>query len=121
MALAHLDRALALATHLPQPAACQTALLRQRLALRRILVQLPAWQADVDEVLRLAELLHDDSARLDALEAQISLHVLQSSFAAVEECATQALVLADQLGDRLAAARIHQTFGWHLADALGRS
>ena len=121
VALAHLNRALAMLVHIAQPTALQIALLRQRLPLQRILVQMPAWQADVDDLLRLADAAHDDLVRLDALEAQISLHVLQSSFAAVEESATRALELAEQLGDRLAAARIHQTLGWHLADALGRS
>ncbi|HHW87946.1 MAG TPA: AAA family ATPase [Chloroflexi bacterium] len=121
VALAHLERAFLLLTHTPQSTGLTIELLRQRLALRRILVQIPAWQADIDQLLQLAGLMHDEHARLDALEAQISLHVLQSELAAVEESAMQALALAERLGDRRAAARIHQTLGWHLADALGRS
>ena len=121
VALTHLERAFALLAHVAQPGTLKIDLLRQRLALRRILVQIPAWQADVAELLRLADLAQDHHARLDALEAQISLHVLQSELAAVEQSALKALALAEQLGDRRAAARIHQTLGWHLADALGRS
>lgn len=121
VALTHLERAFAMLAHVAQPMTLKIQPLRQRLALRRILVQIPAWQADIDELLRLADLMQDDHARLDALEAQISLHVLQSELPAVEEGATQALALAARLGDLRAAARIHQTFGWHLADALGRS
>ncbi|MFO7632058.1 MAG: AAA family ATPase [Caldilinea sp.] len=121
VALAHLDRAFALLPNAPQPEAIHLNLLRQRLALRRTLVQIAAWQADAAELLRLAAASHDDAALLDALEAQISLHVLQSDFTRVEETAAQALSLARQTDDRLAEARIHQTVGWHLADALGRS
>jgi tetratricopeptide (TPR) repeat protein len=122
VALTQLNRAFALLPHLPQPATItQVALLRQRLALRRILVQLAEWAADAADLLRLAAAVEDNAARLEALEAQISLRVLQSDFAQAEATAEQALALAQQLGDRLAEARIRQTLGWHLADALGRS
>jgi DNA-binding SARP family transcriptional activator/predicted ATPase len=122
VALTQLNRAFALLPHLPQPPTItQVALLRQRLALRRILVQLAEWEADAADLLQLAAAVEDNAARLEALEAQISLRVLQSDFALAEATAEQALALAQQLGDRLAEARIRQTLGWHLADALGRS
>jgi tetratricopeptide (TPR) repeat protein len=86
-----------------------------------VLVRLPGWQSDAQEVLRLAEAAGDDAARLEALEAQISLHVLLSDFGQAEATAGEALALAQQSGDRVAEARVRQTLGWHLADALGRS
>jgi tetratricopeptide (TPR) repeat protein len=121
LALAQLDRAFALLPRLPQSEDVRLALLGQRLALRRALVQLPEWSADAHDLLRLATAVGDDGARLAALEAQISLHVLQSEFALVETTAGQALALAQRTGNRLAEARIRQTWGWHLTDALGRS
>jgi tetratricopeptide (TPR) repeat protein len=89
--------------------------------LQRVLVRLPDWQSDAQEVLRLAAAAHDDAARLDALEAQITLSVLLSDFSGMETTAGAALALAQAMGDRVAEARIRQTLGWHLADALGRS
>ena len=121
VALTQLNRAFTLLSHLPEPDAARVALLRQRLALRRILVQLADWETDADDLLQLTAAVQDNAARLEALEAQISLRVLQSDFALAEATAEQALALARQLGDRLAEARIRQTLGWHLADALGRS
>jgi predicted ATPase len=121
VALAQLNRAFALLPHLPEADAARLALLRQRLALRRALVQLAEWEADAADLLRLGTAVGDAVAQLEALEAQISLHVLQSDFALVEETAAAALALAAQTGDRPAEARIRQTLGWHLADALGRS
>lgn len=121
VALTQLNRAFALLPHLPEPNAARVALLRQRLALRRTLVQLPEWETDAADLLQLATAVQDNAGRLEALEAQISLRVLQSDFALAEATAEQALTLARQLGDRLAEARIRQTLGWHLADALGRS
>lgn len=121
VALAQLKRAFTLLPHLPEPDAARLTLLRQRLALHRVLVQLPEWQSDAADLLRLAEVTQDDAAQLEALEAQISLYVLQSDFALVEITAAHALALAAQTGDRLAEARIRQALGWHLADAMGRS
>jgi DNA-binding SARP family transcriptional activator len=121
VALAQLNRAFALLPHLPEADAARLALLRQRLALRRALVQLAEWEADAADLLRLGTAVGDAVAQLEALEAQISLRVLQSDFALVEETAAAALALAAQTGDRPAEARIRQTLGWHLADALGRS
>ncbi len=121
VALAQLNRAFALLPHLPQPETARLALLRQRLALRRALVQLAEWAVDAADLLALGTAVGDIPAQLEALEAQMSLHVLQSEFALVEETAAAALALAAQTGDRLAEARIRQTLGWHLADALGRS
>jgi DNA-binding SARP family transcriptional activator len=120
-ALELVNRAIDLLPNLAQPDTTRLALLRQRLTLQRVLVHLPDWQSDAVEVLRLAELVRDDDARLDALEAQISLHVLLSDFAQVEATAAQALALAQETANRVAEARIRQTLGWHLADALGRS
>ena len=120
-ALELVNRAVDLLAHLPRPEAARLALLRQRLALQRVLVRLPGWQSDAQEVLRLAAAAHDDAARLDALEAQITLHVLLSDFIQVETTAGAALALAQATGDRVAEARIRQTWGWHLTDALGRS
>jgi DNA-binding SARP family transcriptional activator/tetratricopeptide (TPR) repeat protein len=120
-ALELVDQAFELLPNLAQPDAARLALLRQRLALQRVLVRLPGWQSDALEVLRLAEAAHDDAARLDALEAQITLNVLLSDFIEVETTAGAALALAQATGDRVAEARIRQTWGWHLADALGRS
>lgn len=121
VALAQVNRAIALLPNLSQPENMRLVLLQQRLALRRILVQLPEWQADAADLLHLAEASGNEAARLEALEAQISLHVLQSDFALVEITAGQALALAHSTGQRTAEARIRQTLGWHLADALGRS
>ncbi len=121
VALAQLDCAFALLPYLRQTQTARLALLRQRLALRRVLVQLPEWQADAADLLNLAAAASDAEAQLEALEAQISLFVLQSDFARAEETAVGALALAVQTGNRLAEARIRQTLGWHLADALGRS
>ncbi|HRQ37796.1 MAG TPA: AAA family ATPase [Chloroflexota bacterium] len=121
VALAQINRAFSLLPHLPEPEAVRLALLRQRLVLRRALVQLPEWAADAADLLALATAVGDIPAQLEALEAQMSLHVLQSAFALVEETAAAALALAAQTGDRLAEARIRGTLGWHLADALGRS
>ncbi len=121
VALTLLNNAFALLPHLPQPDEARRSLLRQRLTLHRTLVQIPAWQADAAELLHLANAANNIPARLEALEAQISLYVLQSDFARVESTAVQALTLAEQTGDRLAEARLRQTIGWHLADALGRS
>lgn len=120
-ALGLVERGLALVEHLPRPDAARLALLRQRLALQRVLVRLPAWQNDALEVLRLAAAARDDAARLEALEAQISLLVLLSDFAQAEATAGDALALALSTGDRVAEARIRQTLGWHLADVQGRS
>ncbi len=121
VALSLLNQAFALLPHLPQPDETRRLLLRQRLKLHRTLVQIPAWQADAADLLHLANVANDISARLEALESQISLYVLQSDFAQVEATAVHALALAEQTGDRLAEARLRQTLGWHLADALGRS
>ncbi len=120
-ALTLVNRAIDLLHHLPRPNGDRLALLRQRLALQRMLVRLDAWQADAAEVLHLAIAASDDDARLDALEAQISLHVLKSDFDQIETTAAQALALAQKRSDHVAEARIRQTLGWHLADALGRS
>lgn len=120
-ALSLVERALDLLPHLAQPNPTRLALLRQRLALQRVLVRLPGWQSDALEVLRLAGSTHDHAARLEALEAQISLFVLLSDFGQAETTAGQALALAQQTRHRVAEARIRQTLGWHLADALGRS
>ncbi len=130
-ALEHTNLAIELLTQrtpsaLPEPDEQRMALLRQRLALNRVLVRLPDWQAGIEAVLALAHEQHDDAdalrdAELEALEAQISLHVLRSDFARVEQTAEQALALAVRAGRRVAEARIRQTLGWHLADALGRS
>lgn len=121
VALIQLNRAFALLPHLPEPNIVRIALLRQRLALRRILVQLAEWERDAADLWQLATAVQDNIAQLEALEAQISLRVLQSDFALAEATAEKALALAQQLDDRLAEARIRQTLGWHLADALGRS
>jgi DNA-binding SARP family transcriptional activator/predicted ATPase len=121
VALAQLERAFALLPYLTEAAPVRLELLRQRLALRRALVQLAEWPADAAELYQLAAAVGHDAARLEALEAQISLHVLQSEFTLMEETAGQALALASQTGDKLAEARLRQTLGWHLADALGRS
>ncbi|MCC6602438.1 MAG: AAA family ATPase [Anaerolineae bacterium] len=121
VALTLLNQAFAMLPHLPQPAETRRLLLRQRLRLHHTLVQLPAWQADTLELLQSAPAANDSAAWLEALESQISLSVLQSDFAQVEAAAGQALALAEQTGDRLAEARLRQTLGWHLADALGRS
>jgi DNA-binding SARP family transcriptional activator len=121
VALTLLNQAFDLLPHLPQPDETRRLLLRQRLKLHHTLVQIPAWQADATELLHLANATNDISARLEALESQISLYVLQSDFAQVEVTAVHALALAEQTGDRLAEARLRQTLGWHLADALGRS
>lgn len=118
-ALSLLNQALTLLPTLPQPDNLRLELLRQRLALHHLLVRIPEWQADAADLLNQAG--GNMTIRLEALEAQISLFVLQSDFARVEETAAQALVLAAQTGDRLAEARIRQTWGWHLADVLGRS
>lgn len=120
-ALELINRALDLLKQAPRPEAHRLVLLRQRLALQRVLVRLPDWQSDAEEVLRLAAAARDDAARLDALEAQITLYVLLSDFSQMETTADAALALAQATGDRVAEARIHQTLGWHLADALGRS
>lgn len=125
-ALEHTNRAVELLTRLPESDEQRMALLRLRLALNRVLVRLPDWQADIEAVLRLAREQRNDAdalreARLEALEAQISLHVLRSDFARVEQTAEQALALAVRAGQQVAEARIRQTLGWHLADALGRS
>lgn len=120
-ALGLVEQAINLLSNLPQPEATRLALLRQRLALQRVLVRLPGWQSDAQEVLRLAAAAGDNAARLEALEGQISLHVLLSDFGQAEVTAGQALALAQQTGDRVAEARVRQTLGWHLADALGRS
>ncbi len=120
-ALALIDQALASLPKLVRPEAARLGLLRRRLALQRVLVRIPQWQADAHEVLRLAARARDSGARLDALEAQISLHVLLSDFTQVEATAGEALALAQDAGDRVAEARVRQTWGWHLADALGRA
>ena len=120
-ALDLVERAIALLPRLPRPEAEHLALLRQRLALQRVLVRLPAWQIDALEVLRLAAAARDDAARLEGLEAQISLFILLSDFAQAEATAGEALALARQRGDQVAEARVRQTLGWHLTDALGRS
>lgn len=120
-ALDHVNQAFALLPELPDPSPVHLALLRQRLALQRVLVHLADWQADAAALLAAAQLAGETGAELEALEAQISLHVLQSDFAQVEETAGRALTLAQQAGDLAAEARIRQTLGWHLADALGRS
>ena len=118
-ALSLVNQAVALLPALPLPDELRLELLRQRLALHRLLVRIPEWQTDVADLLNRAGANTD--IRLEALEAQISLFVLQSDFTRVEETAGQALALAAQTGDRLAEARIRQTWGWHLADVLGRS
>lgn len=120
-ALGLVEQAISLLSNLQQAEATRLVLLRQRLALQRVLVRLPNWQSDALEVLRLAATACDDAARLEALEAQISLSVLLSDFAQAETTATEALALAMQTGDRVAEARIRQTLGWHLADVQGRS
>ena len=120
-ALEMVERAFELLPAVLQPDRTRLALLRQRLALQRVLVRLPGWQSDAAEVLQLGTAAHDGAARLEALEAQISLHVLLSDFAQAERVADQALALAQQTGDRVAEARVRQTLGWQLADALGRS
>ncbi|HMP42199.1 MAG TPA: AAA family ATPase, partial [Roseiflexaceae bacterium] len=97
VALTHLDAAWSLVPYATQPEATRLGLLRRRLALHRMLVQLPEWQADTAELLQLADRLGDTAARLDALEAQMSLHVLLSDFALIEATATPALALALQL------------------------
>jgi DNA-binding SARP family transcriptional activator/tetratricopeptide (TPR) repeat protein len=121
VALIHVEAAFALLAQAAEPETTRLRLLRRRLALRRTLVQISEWRADTEELLRAAAFARDDEARLAALEAQISLCVLQSDFALIEPTAAEALVLAERMGDRLAAGRIHHTLGWHLADALGRS
>jgi tetratricopeptide (TPR) repeat protein len=120
-ALELIHRAFDLLPHLPRPEAVRLSLLRQRLALQRVLVRLAGWQSDANEVLCMATAARDDHAQLDALQAQISLHVLQSDFAQIEVTAAQALALAQKMGDQVAEASIRQVLGWHLADALGRS
>ena len=121
VALEQIDHAFAILAHLSEPKAARLTLLRRRLALARILVQLPTWRADADEVRQLAEQAGATEALLEALEAQMSLQVLQSHFGEVEATAAHALTLATKSGNQVAAARIRQTLGWHLADALGRS
>ena len=121
VALQHVERALALLPRLPDPEAARLALLQRRLDLLRILVRIPDWAAQAAELLALAERAGAVDAQLAALEAQMSLHVLQSRFAAVEEVGRRALALAAAAGRPAAAARLHHTLGWHLADALGRS
>lgn len=121
VALAHIEAAFALLACAPQPESVRLRLLRRRLALHRTLVQLPEWRADTDELRQAAAVAGDDAARLDALEAQISLCVLQSDFTLIEPTAAEALAIAAQTGNRMAEARVHHTLGWHLADALGRS
>jgi tetratricopeptide (TPR) repeat protein len=120
-ALALIDQAMAVLPKLGRPETARLGLLRRRLALQRVLVRIPDWQTDAQEVLRLAVNARDTGARLDALEAQISLCVLLSDFERVEATAGEALALAQAAGDRIAEARVRQTWGWHLADALGRS
>jgi tetratricopeptide (TPR) repeat protein len=121
VALAHVEAAYAMLPRVPQPDAVRLRILRRRLALRRTLVQLAEWRADTEDLLQAAAAARDDAARLDALEALMSLYVLLSDFALIEPTAAEALALAARAGDRVAAARIHHTLGWHLADALGRS
>ncbi len=118
-ALSLVNQAITLLPAIPQSEQLHLSLLRQRLALNRLLVRIPQWQADATDLLHRATT--NTSLRLEALEAQISLYVLQSDFARVEETSKQALALAIHTSDRQAEARIRQTYGWHLADALGRS
>lgn len=120
-ALTILNRAFRLLPLLLQPNTLHLALLRQRLALHRALVRISEWQSDAFELLNLAREAGDDKGMLEALESQMSLSVLQSDFAQMEKTAVPALALAVQKQDRAAEARIRQTYGWHLADALGRS
>jgi hypothetical protein len=120
-ALELIQRAFDLLSQLPHPEPIRLGLLRQRLLLQRVLVRLDGWESDANEVLRLAAREQDDDARLDALQAQISLHVLQSDFSHIEVTAAQALALAQQIGNQVAEASIRQTLGWHLTDALARS
>lgn len=120
-ALAMVERAFELLPAVYQPDKTRLALLRQRLALQRVLVRLAGWQSDAAEVLQLGTAAGDSAASLEALEAQIGLHVLLSDFAQAERVGNHALALAQQTGDRVAEARVRQTLGWHLADALGRS
>ena len=73
IALAQVNSAFALLTHLPAADAVQLTLLRRRLALARTLVQLPEWEADAAALLALAEATGEVDAQLEALEAQMSL------------------------------------------------
>jgi predicted ATPase/DNA-binding SARP family transcriptional activator len=120
-ALELIQRAFDLLSHLPHPEPIRLGLLRQRLLLQRVLVRLDGWESDAKEVLRLAARARDDNAQLDALQAQISLNVLQSDFSRIEVTAAQALALAQEMGNQVAEASIRQTLGWHLTDALARS
>lgn len=121
VALTNLEAACGLLPQIKQPTTRHLTLLRQRLALHRTLLHLDAWASDAAQVLAMADELGDSGARLEALEAQMSLAVLQGRAEQVDVTATEALALATKTGDQVAAARLHQTLGWHLADTLGRS
>ncbi|WP_129670890.1 AAA family ATPase [Candidatus Chloroploca sp. Khr17] len=121
VALTNLEAACGLLPQIKQPTTRHLTLLRQRLALHRTLLHLEAWASDAAQVLAMAHELGESGAQLEALEAQMSLAVLQGRAAEVDVTATEALALATATGDQVAAARLHQTLGWHLADALGRS
>ncbi|NCC32717.1 MAG: hypothetical protein EOM24_11960, partial [Chloroflexia bacterium] len=75
VALTNLEAACGLLLQIKAPAILHLTLRRQRLALHRTLLHLDAWAHDAAHVLAMADELGDSAARLEALEAQMSLAV----------------------------------------------
>ena len=118
-ALEHYEQGVALLTHLPDVPGERLALLLHRQRVLRLLAHLGALRSDVEEIERLASRLGDTAAMLEALEVRIRLTNIDSDMLALRENIARAVAMATEAGDPALEARLLNTAGFYLADALG--
>ena len=113
-ALNHFNQAFDLLNIFGGSDAERLALLCARQRVLGALAYVPAWRADVDALEALALQLHNDEARLEALEARIALLSVDSDVATMIVIAQTAAALAAQLGQPQAEARIWRAYAFHV-------
>jgi tetratricopeptide (TPR) repeat protein len=118
-ALEHFNRALKLLDPRRQSQADALAILVRRQRVLRALTRLEDWRADVDEIERLATALGEPTALLEALEARIRLHFIDSDLDALREAIKRALSIASKIDDPSQQAHVLNTAGFYLSDSLG--
>ncbi|HYF63675.1 MAG TPA: hypothetical protein VD886_12725, partial [Herpetosiphonaceae bacterium] len=113
-ALDHTERALALLDGAPPDPAARLALLCVRQRVLGIGGRIAGWRADVDAIERLALELEHPPARLEALEARITLLSVDSQVEPMRAVAEEAARLAESLGQLTAQARIWRSYAFNV-------
>lgn len=86
----------------------------------RVAVDRQGWSETTLRLEQAALKAGDRAALLEALQARVSLHILDADWDAMQATAEHAIALAQEDDNPAAEARARAELGWHLADMLGK-